>query len=473
MSSEEYKHIIIQIFTRLEYTIKQPNLDISIRSRYDALVYRLCHHFGDLRRHSNKSSEEYAVPVYVIPILDALSGIENCHDVDSIFELFKITLVFADTISFDSFEAVAVEGVDGMYLPDSPSPLPPSAQAALPVEVLPPAPVSSLDVLAMEREDYAMRYPPPSTPEKRTLSSRSSSPSTANKVLRSPQSRPPLTPVPIPLSSSLASGSNDFVPMDSARSAASTNEADLLNINTIHPMNPTTAPTTSPSLTDLSTIALPTVPPASSSVLSDQPCAPPDVESITWIRTRFGIIYDRVDTERLRLSQTAQSLDLYVTAVDKHWKKIQRKVESESFLLSHPCQWKLGVAHEGAFPGRRRLVLRPRYDFKTNGGMRQVVDGEDGSGVETAVAVVGDGEQLKRALAKACQGYIYDVARYHISHTIYTYQSLFYTHHSYYIFSSLYTGRRMTKSLMSPVNPVLPATTGALSGQMAATRASV
>ena len=432
MSSEEYKHIIIQIFTRLEYTIKQPLLDISIRSRYDALVYRLCHHFGDLRRNSNKSSEEHAVPVYVMPILDALSGIENCHDVDSIFELFKITLVFADTISFDSFEAVAVEGVDGQYLPDSPSPLP--AQAALPPqEVPPPAPVSSLDVLAMEREDYAMRYPPPSTPEKRTLSSRSSSPSTANKVLRSPQNRPPLTPIPIPLSSSLASGSNDFIPMDSARSAVSTTEADLLNITTLHP---TTAPTASPSLTDLSTIALPTVPPASSSVLSDQPCAPPDVESITWIRTRFGIIYDRVDTERLRLSQTAQSLDLYVTAVDKHWKKIQRKVESEGFLLSHPCQWKLGVAHEGAFPGRRRLVLRPRYDFKSASGMRQVVEGEDGSGSEAAVAVVGDGEQLKRALAKACQGYIHDVARYSISHS--TYQPLFCMHYSYYMFSSIY-----------------------------------
>jgi hypothetical protein len=106
------------------------------------------------------------------------------------------------------------------------------------------------------------------------------------------------------------------------------------------------------------------------------------------------------------------TLDLTSEATKKFWKKARRKVESECFLQPHPCQWKLGVAHEGPFFGRRRVVLRPR--FHTHYG--HVVDH---SSLETEFAsmqtpsggLASPTDKLNRALAKACAGYIKDVTR--------------------------------------------------------------
>ena len=40
----------------------------------------------------------------MLPTLDALSGLEECHEVESIFEIVRISLVFTDMISFDNFD---------------------------------------------------------------------------------------------------------------------------------------------------------------------------------------------------------------------------------------------------------------------------------------------------------------------------------------------------------------------------------
>jgi hypothetical protein len=106
------------------------------------------------------------------------------------------------------------------------------------------------------------------------------------------------------------------------------------------------------------------------------------------------------------------TLDLTSEATKKFWKKARRKVESECFLQSHPCQWKLGVAHEGPFFGRRRVVLRPR--FHTHYG--HVVDHtsletEFGSMQTPSGGIASPTDKLNRALAKACAGYIKDVTR--------------------------------------------------------------
>ena len=82
----------------------------------------------------------------------------------------------------------------------------------------------------------------------------------------------------------------------------------------------------------------------------------------SWIKMRQGILLERVDTEKARLARTVRALQLASEATDKFWTKLQRKIESEYMDDGHACQWKLGVAHEGFFPGRRRVVLRPRFD---------------------------------------------------------------------------------------------------------------
>ena len=85
----------------------------------------------------------------------------------------------------------------------------------------------------------------------------------------------------------------------------------------------------------------------------------------SWIKMRQGILLERVDTEKARLARTVRALQLASEATDKFWIKLQRKIESEYMDDGHACQWKLGVAHEGFFPGRRRVVLRPRFDVGT------------------------------------------------------------------------------------------------------------
>ena len=61
-----------------------------------------------------------------------------------------------------------------------------------------------------------------------------------------------------------------------------------------------------------------------------------------------------------------QSLEAAADACNKHWKRVRYKVESESFGDRHACEWKLGVAHEGTYPGRKRIVIRPRRMDKTS-----------------------------------------------------------------------------------------------------------
>lgn len=115
------------------------------------------------------------------------------------------------------------------------------------------------------------------------------------------------------------------------------------------------------------------------------------------------------------------SLDLSSEATKKFWKKARRKVESEALGEAHKCQWKLGVAHEGHFPSRKRVVLRPRFDNEygayaegpsvdPEGNSRELTESRN-SGDDLSGLAAGTSEELDRALAKACAGYITDVTR--------------------------------------------------------------
>jgi hypothetical protein len=126
-----------------------------------------------------------------------------------------------------------------------------------------------------------------------------------------------------------------------------------------------------------------------------------------WLKVRVGISTERVDTERARMTHSMSLQDLSSDSTRKHWKKLRRKIESESFQQSHRCQWKLGIAHEGPMFGRKRIVLRPRFE-----NLYATLTFENAM-KETLAEMEGDvsTEQLERALAKECSGYIKDVTR--------------------------------------------------------------
>jgi hypothetical protein len=278
MSVDEYKQYIVQTFTRIESVCKDQALDTAIRGRYHALIYRLCHFFGDLRHSMVKSEDgEDPVPSYVIPALDAMSGIENHHDVEVIFEIFRVSLIFADTVAFDNLDAGDTE----------------SAQ---------------IGAAFVNTNDVKSTSPPPP-------------PTTTADLLSLDDLAEPLPSARLPAASN-SSGLDSPLPDDSQHSQHS------------HSSNP--------SVDGGNTKDREWISPSALSLMTSVK----DPQYATWVRIRGGIVTDRVDSERLRLSQCMQSLDMNTAAVEKHWGKLQRKVESESFLLSHPCQWKLGVAHE-------------------------------------------------------------------------------------------------------------------------------
>ena len=132
-----------------------------------------------------------------------------------------------------------------------------------------------------------------------------------------------------------------------------------------------------------------------------------EVKFNNWLKVRVGISSERVDTERARMTHSMSLQDLSSDSTRKYWKRIRRKIESESFQQSHRCQWKLGIAHEGPVYGRKRIVLRPRFEnlyatLTFENAMKESIAEMEGDVLT---------ESLERALAKECSGYIKDVTR--------------------------------------------------------------
>lgn len=126
-----------------------------------------------------------------------------------------------------------------------------------------------------------------------------------------------------------------------------------------------------------------------------------------WISLRRGIMQDRADSERARLARANESAALSMDATQRFWKNFRRKTESETFLDEHSCEWKLGVAHEGYFPSRKRIVLRPRFGEGHRGikysymGGAQEMQREDSNSMSA--------EELQMMLLQSNPGIILDV----------------------------------------------------------------
>lgn len=81
-----------------------------------------------------------------------------------------------------------------------------------------------------------------------------------------------------------------------------------------------------------------------------------------WIQSRRRKLLDRHESDKLRLSKEKENIDSSFESIVQFWKSLSRKIEIEVLLEDVYREWKLGVAHEGPFPARKRLVLHPKYD---------------------------------------------------------------------------------------------------------------
>jgi hypothetical protein len=135
-----------------------------------------------------------------------------------------------------------------------------------------------------------------------------------------------------------------------------------------------------------------------------------------WLSNRNATLHERIEVERSRLSTSMASAGIIAEATSKYWKRLKRKVENEVFYDAHPCQYKLNVSHEGVYPSRAHLVIRPRFEIleETSHSYNSPVKSEEDSKSVSSPAVssveYGD-EEARRALAKACVGYIKNVTQ--------------------------------------------------------------
>jgi len=80
-----------------------------------------------------------------------------------------------------------------------------------------------------------------------------------------------------------------------------------------------------------------------------------------WLNSKRGLVKERMELEHARLKLARRSVDVSSEAIARTWAKLHRKIQTEFLCETLSCEWKLGVSHEGPFPGRKRVVLRPRY----------------------------------------------------------------------------------------------------------------
>lgn len=69
--------------------------------------------------------------------------------------------------------------------------------------------------------------------------------------------------------------------------------------------------------------------------------------SAVYCQVRHGISQERVDGEKARFHRALEGASFSEQAAARFWDLHGRKLEAELFAQEHPCEWKLGVAHEG------------------------------------------------------------------------------------------------------------------------------
>lgn len=116
-----------------------------------------------------------------------------------------------------------------------------------------------------------------------------------------------------------------------------------------------------------------------------------------WLKVRRAVVEERQASERGRMLRLQRTQDVATAACARHWTKLHRKIATEYLGEVFNCEWKLGVSHEGPFPGRKRVVLRPRYKSKV--GTAEKAQGNQQQ--ESAVDLLKVGRELARAYRSA------------------------------------------------------------------------
>lgn len=337
-----FKDLILRIFGRLRRAVKDSNMPSMLRFRLEATAFLLVNFFVQLRYDALTKGETSLAP-HVGSALTAVIAAEGITDMDAVFATLEIAMRAEELISFEDEDN---DMVNVTLARAATSTFSTSSASAMP--------------------DFLTPFPDVGGPDK---------------------VRPEET-----FRASLLSGGVSPVPQMTINLARS----DLDPFSELSLPLPAAA---APLSTDGTAITV-TVPrsTAGQSIASSQQH---DLY-LKWLSVRRGILQERIDSERGRLSRGMDSLDMSAEASRRHWDRVQSKVLSEIFLQSRPCEWKLGVAHEGPFPSRRRLVLRPRQP-------KEAEDPHLDVGVDKSAVL--DSEVLQKELARAYVGYIKDVRR--------------------------------------------------------------
>lgn len=369
--ARKYKATVMNILQSLRKVIKSIYCRESIRSQYTALMFMIMHFFIDLRHSIAMSNSFENIPDHVVPMMDDLIGIDNCNDIDLIFKLLDVAMRTADPISFEENDQEGAMMLDDDHDHDDNKS------------------ISAADEPLLSFDDIEEN---------------------GNNIIPSQDKV------------------SEVMPAIQTKQVASEGKTSD-SLSEISPQSMSSA--------DLASVF---------GQISQQEDKSREKAFQKWISIRTGISSERIDSERARMTRAMDALDLSYAATDKYWKKVSRKIESECFLQYHRCQWKLGVSHEGYFPGRRRIVLRPRYDYRdylisnaalqretnlaqyedpvldssrnvrrmSSGGFNSIlsVDEQDNLLFTSPTKEIGSkGDDLDRALARACAGYIKDVTQ--------------------------------------------------------------
>mmetsp|Transcript_32207 Transcript_32207/g.44173 ORF Transcript_32207/g.44173 Transcript_32207/m.44173 type:complete len:1891 (+) Transcript_32207:3429-9101(+) len=431
LSADRYKAVLMQILNALRSVIEDSLSPEYLRTRYTAIVFAIMHFFVDIRHSlAMSSSTKVKVPDHVQPVLNDLVGVINCNDIDLIFKLMDVTMRTADSISFA--DETDIEG---------PQEVESAKESNTIAEIVGAEDMVANNTLTKINLDQQQSA---SMNDRRIVNfaaSDTDNTSEINESILVEQMSQIECAESITAKNIINSVDDPFSMFDSDAFAVDdqVNECDseLLSIpphiETSHLDTKSSNPLEesiqiSKEDVKFSTPQAPALTPliAPQSATSHLDKVSREQKYLKWLSIRQGISSERIDTERARLARSMDTLDLSFQATNKFFRNCRRKIESECFKESHRCQWKLGVAHEGHFPGRRRLVFRPRieneygevYQVRSPRSSNEEFTGQEvmspggdrSFSAELNTSIIADDDfNTVRALAIACAGYIKDV----------------------------------------------------------------
>lgn len=111
-SSDVIKEYLLLVFEQLQRTIEtnpdlEPDSAISdYNAKFAALLFKFMHFFSEIREQSLTGGN---IPAHVIPILDALLGVDTCNQLPLLFQLVPVSLKASDIVSFSSAGSMSDE----------------------------------------------------------------------------------------------------------------------------------------------------------------------------------------------------------------------------------------------------------------------------------------------------------------------------------------------------------------------------